>query len=356
MKSILPWASAMRAAACFTSIFAAVVGRAPCQVSANRTYVVPKWKTAEGYSRVTGVRELGDGRVLLADAKQNELWLLDSSGKEVRQLSRVGSGPTEYRSLLAIIPALADSSYVVVRDQRRFLLIDPSGNPSRTFLFPDGLGTSAGSARAVDAKGRLLFTANDFGGSIRPTAPLIAWNPTSHRVDSLAELLVAVPKVDSVSVTNGFQLRRRLVPFSPEDGWAMLPGGRVMILRAKAGTPDILMPNGEYRKGAPLPWKPEPLTSREARDIQDKYGVVPPPFKPGFDPAGIWSSPDGEVWVQSNFNSKDPARFFVLNSDGKGIATAVLPAGRYLISLSRSRVYTGFRDDDGFVWVEGYAR
>jgi hypothetical protein len=51
-----------------------------------------------GFTRVEGIRELSDGRVIVLDIADATVQLIDSAWSGMRQIGRRGAGPAEYRT------------------------------------------------------------------------------------------------------------------------------------------------------------------------------------------------------------------------------------------------------------------
>ena len=62
--------------------------------------------TSEPFSRVRGVQELPDGRVLVADQDEKALYRIDFLSQERITLGRQGGGPGEYESPVGLHPFL----------------------------------------------------------------------------------------------------------------------------------------------------------------------------------------------------------------------------------------------------------
>lgn len=73
---------------------------------------------------VTSIRELRDGRVIIADRKGRRLLISDIGFSTAQQVGREGEGPGEYRSLSRLHALEGDSTLVEDRGGRRWLLLD----------------------------------------------------------------------------------------------------------------------------------------------------------------------------------------------------------------------------------------
>lgn len=90
------------------------------------------------FSLIISVRELPDGRVLIADRKEKRLVVVSWSDGQTRLLGRVGRGPGEYRSLRQLLPLGSDSTLLVDTQQRRLLVIK-GGDSTVSFPVEHGL-------------------------------------------------------------------------------------------------------------------------------------------------------------------------------------------------------------------------
>ena len=79
------------------------------------------------FSEITAVRELSDGRLLLLDAHDQTLQLVDLASSSVRAVGRIGSGPGEYRRATELLVAGGDATLVADAGTRRLLVIAADG-------------------------------------------------------------------------------------------------------------------------------------------------------------------------------------------------------------------------------------
>jgi hypothetical protein len=96
----------------------------------------PNARLDEEFTYVGSIRELANGRVLIADEKENRLFVADFAQRQVHQIGRVGSGPGEY----------------VARVPSEFARYDPTKPPAQPRTIGRGaaprLSASSGLARA----------------------------------------------------------------------------------------------------------------------------------------------------------------------------------------------------------------
>src|SRR5689334_850662 len=71
---------------------------------------------SEEFSSIVGTRELKDGRVLIADDRDNRVVVVDFSKGTVLPVGRQGRGPGEYERIKSLIPMPGDSTLMTQDD------------------------------------------------------------------------------------------------------------------------------------------------------------------------------------------------------------------------------------------------
>jgi len=174
---------------------AALPGLARAQVP-HRTLGAPRAVLADPFSSVAGLRELNDGRLLVSDATEQALWLVDLLTGTKEQRGRQGQGPGEYEMPGDLFAVHGDSTLMVDRLNQRFTLVLPDGNLGTSTIplrHPNGFPIFP---RGVDGAGRIYF---DLAGIMMPgleasavsgVAPLMRWDPASgaKRLNGIASL------------------------------------------------------------------------------------------------------------------------------------------------------------------------
>ncbi len=99
--------------------------RAPAGASASTLAVGGPVDSIDGeFDRVSSVRELADGRVIVADMIADRLYLVDWRSGTVSQFGTKGRGPGEYVEIGRIFPVRGDSSVLEDPTIRRWLVMD----------------------------------------------------------------------------------------------------------------------------------------------------------------------------------------------------------------------------------------
>lgn len=337
------------------------------------------------FSRIGGVAELADGRVVIVDNRDFLLYIGAAQGSGSEQLGRTGDGPDEYRRPFSLVRAPSDT--ILVYAQNRLLRVAPSGKLAGTIPFvPTALGGNVGPPRGVDRAGyvywdRVVIRDPDTGEIKRQQQyEIVRFRPGTEKVEVVATAGDHAPELHA----------NQYHPFAQRDAWTLEPDGTIRIARARDYSIDVMRGETVASSSAPVPFQPIAITSadREAyrldraknpngmsfggRGSTPDGGVTPermkemreaypdgmfPRTKPPFVEGGLIRSPGGQFWV-----IRSPAtaaiqgsQVDVLDAAGKRIREITLPAGRRLVGLDRGGIYLAREDDDGLQFLERYA-
>lgn len=243
------------------------------------------------FTNITSVRELSDGRVLVADIREQVLRVLDYERKSSASIGRTGEGPGEYRSPLGLYPLAADSTLLTDGTSRRwFILAGTSIVQTITADQPLPRDLGAGLAGS-DLEGHVLVDCDDpcvapLPGHDPPdSVPILMLDRATERIVTLGRLRVlnatrendvlrtiADGRTVHYGLANLFQTRERAVLFP--DGW-------IAIARLEPYRVDWRRPDGTIIRAAPLPDTPVRITAREEEFAIDRqYGDLRVKFRP----------------------------------------------------------------------------
>jgi hypothetical protein len=398
------------------TVLAAVLGVAAPRVAqaqgATRALTKPEVEFPEPFSGVIAVRELRDGRVLVADTKDKIVQLVDLKGKRATKVGREGSGPGEYGLPMQLVALPNDTSIVFDPLNSRYLTILPDGKPGATFRLEDGAppppaaraeggpmlrgGIQTVTApRAVDAQGRLYFEGSPLvfgpnGPAAADSAAIMRYDRKSHRYDTLA--FVQLPK-DAAQVTSSNAGGQQNVqvriggrsPFQARDAWTVMANGSVVIARVKEYRVDVVAPTRQVTRGAAVPYTPVKVGDAEKTEYRDSQksstamgitrsvengkvttGAAPmappeepkawPAVKPPFTQNGIFATPTGEIWVARSRAAKDEIpRYDVFSAAGRLTGQVVLPKKTRVIGFGAGgAVYTLRTDEDDLQYLQRF--
>lgn len=354
------------------------------QPRAARPLPAPNAELEEPWSGPLQLIELRNGDVLVHDSREKRLVVTSFASQEQRIAAREGSGPAEYRSVIAMWRTLGDSVQVLDLMQQRILVLDPAGRARRTQPIA-GAGDPMAlmrtpMTRTVDAQGRWYGEGRDMsfeGGklSFGDSVVVVRTDPRSAKADSLIKFynIVQAPEVASPQA-----IRMRVPGYPKYDIWGVFPDGRVLLLRANGYVPEIVMPNGQRRRAAALPYPRLPVTEADKRTMMDSVrkaidegirqsaGMVPagtqmPRFdlvepdpwqteKPPFTGDRVLVDPRGRAWVPV-VDRTPGQRYDLLNADGAIVDAIKLPPKVQLLGFGASGMYTALRDEDDLLVI-----
>jgi len=340
----------------------------------------------EGFSYLSRIRELADGRILAADPTAQVVLRLDLDAGVADTIGRQGAGPQEYDGPDRVLPLPGDSTLLVDLGNGRFIVIDPSGE----FVSWTPMTESAenGEARTVHPRGL------DDAGNIYADAPhYLEGPPDSTAMHSINRATGEETRVASRWHTEYVRRPRgskrpMLVLY---DDWAVGTDGRVAVVRANGYSVDWYFPDGTVVEGPPTETERYPVQEAEreaelevmaatgifstvltgeggtqsmqmSRGIPASYfenrdGFEWPETLPVFRLSGTVVSPRGEAWVTRMMPAGVPGRVDVFSDQGIRLGFVELPTGAKVVGFGSGPdeiAYIARTDDMGLVWLERY--
>ena len=355
----------------------------------------PEAAYPEPFSVLSTVRELADGRVLVADPLGQVVARLDLDAGTADTIGAVGEGPGEYRQPDAVWPLPGG----------RTLLVD-LGNGRLTELGPDlvfgetrpyAMGDVARGRlllalpHAVDGSGRLYFRAMGGMSAGADSAQVLRLDPESGTVDSLAMVKLPGTTRRESAGPGGQRTEVAQIPLSPADAWGVSHDGRLVVARVGDYHVDWIAEDGSVTSGPPVPYAPvaigraEKLQWRDrrsetggglgievtqvdgrisirasrgggSRDEEDLDGHPWPEVKPAFLGGSVPVLVDivGRAWVRRHGGAGEPPRYDVFDGSGARETTVELPTGRRVVSLGDGKMYAVRMDEHGLQYLERY--
>lgn len=354
----------------------------------------------EPFSRVSGLRELADGRVIISDQREKLVQLIDLQRQSARRIGREGSGPGEYALPTTLLPMPNDQTLLVDMMNRRFLTIRPDGTPGDvisppTIAPPAGGGGPAAmvgglvNPRGVDAQGRLYF--QDLG--IRPgqpspdSVPILRWTPGQARVDTAAWVLGPQVNVSTTPARGGGGGGMRVMVggapvWTPAEGWAVSANGQVA--RVQPNPYRVVWYDASRRgtAGPTVPYTPIRVTDADKRAYIEQQAANPPTMvmmgggggtsvqmpqmpeptfaetKPAFfGTSSVFASPEGEVWVLRTRPANDHTPVYdVFDASGRLARKVSLAPGSRVVGFGGQSVYVVRTDEDDLEYLQKFAR
>jgi hypothetical protein len=359
------------------------------QAPATRALANPE-EYGESFDLLTSLRELPNGKLLVVDGGPKALLHVDFTAGTHTQIGRNGQGPGEYQFPGELIPFLGDSTILVDRASRRMIPVSMDGKMGKVIPYPEHV-PGFSEVRGSDPKGRLYIQASAFNlgpgtrGSIDmpDSTTIVRWDRGS-KVDTIGRVRLPSTKVNQSGTSNQRSIMIMQQPYAGQDDWAVTRDGRVGIVRLTDY--HVEWAGDRPAKGAPVKWDPVKVGAAEkeafmarTRDTRGRFSVsvggasrATPPSqpreakeedfnwpetKPPFVPRNVFTSPEGELWVQRSTAAKDSVPVYdVFNATGNLAARVSLPKGRRLVGLGNGTAYATRTDEDGLQWLERYKR
>lgn len=329
------------------------------------------------FTGIGSVRELRDGRVLVADGRETRLRLLDFARDDSRDVGRSGRGPGEYQVVAWLYAMGEDSTVFGDILSRRLLMLD--GDRIVATLPPDH--------PAVQRTRALVLGADVLGYVSTRVDPAIPDGATvlTHR-DSFAVLRVhrRTGVADTVARLRMMGVRRTqqtdangVVRQSSSAATSLLPSeeafvhfadGAFAVARLDPFRVDWRLPNGRWTYGDSLPVPKIRMDARERRAFEARNpglrspapvpeGMPPlerptrlPDFIPPF-PVGasiVQPAPDGGVLIRRSLSAEVTVpTYLVVDRRSRLVGELLLPLGHTIVGSGVASLYVVVTDDDG---------
>ena len=341
-------------------------------------------QTLEGkrFSRIRGVSELADGRILVSDLLEESLYVVDMRSGGVHSLGSVGDGPGEYRSPGFLYPIGADSTLLTDQTTHRAFLVVGDGYPEDLSAATELIGLLSSEAPwGIDRSGRVLgvegfgYSGNRLALSrveadslriLLTTGSVFSWEPGEH--ETIAEV-GGQGRLGAWGRTQ-FGGRRYYTSALAVEGQAWLfRDGWIALAHPEPYRVDWRRPDGDWLRGDPLPFDSVPVTPRErcfawtgnrdpgACEESSRIGEVPwPDYLPPFvmarrnrtTPGGValQPGPDGVLLIQRTLMADAPGRRYdVVDRTGSLRGTIVMPENRTIVGSSSGSLYVVTKDE-----------
>ncbi len=319
--------------------------------------------TGRRFTQIDGVRELPDGRVIVADSREGIVVIADFVTQQSTRTGRTGNGTGEYLSALALFVWPGSRTALLDGRNSRVLLFDRNGRPDGTI----DLGlveTAPGSLSrfvpfASDSRGRFYAAGSSArmgmsGLELADSVAIERWQPESGRLDTAGYLRARslLDRGGQPGSTKGLG-GPALIPFVIGDQVAVDTVGRLAILRWDDFRVDYVLPAGAVSRGPTLPFDSIRVTEvekrvwREARQVQMcrsvRSPIDEPPTWPEFLPPFLGRpalfAPDGKLWIRRTVPADSPPLYDVVDQNATLAARVELPPRSCVMGFGEKSVY-----------------
>jgi hypothetical protein len=338
----------------------------------------PSATLEETFTAIAAVRELDDGRLVVADPTDKTLSLVDLAKGTAVRIGREGRGPGEYAMPAGLIALPDGRTLVYDLLNQRFLVLDRAGTPKETVSFASlNKGMMMMLSPAADQRGRLYFqsmTADVLKGD-PDSVPILRSALTGGTLDTAGFFR---PRRLGVSAS-GRSVKMELRMFYPEEAWVVAAGGRIARV-----TPDpyrVIWYDGARAVAGPaVPYAPIAVTEAdktEAREAMEKgmaigrsavaeakkkgvtFSIPEPDFAPTKPPflaaTSVVAAPNDEVWVERSRAAGDHRPLYDrFDRAGRPAGQIRLPARSRVVGFGRQALYLSRQDEDDLVHLERY--
>jgi len=351
----------------------------------------------EDFGAIQTIRELPDGRVLVADPLSKALYAVDMAAGTRPVIGQEGEGPEEYRQPDAVWPLPGDSTLLVDLGNGRLVALGPDlgfgpTTPIAVGEFQPGSPLVLAIPQGVDGAGNVY--ARVMGGGMRGgPLPDSADIVRIHRGNQTSEPAAKFKTQDMTQTTSGGADNQNIaispIPLSPEDAWGVAPDGSIIIIRSGDYHLERIAPDGTVSHGPAVPFDPVRIRTGEKEEYVAELGrsgggisvgvemdndrmsmsfarggragvreidrytwpEEKPPTYSGRIPVDLM----GRAWVRRHVEAGEPSTYDVFDSAGARIETVLLDHGKRVIGFGPSGVYVVSYDEFDLNYLERYA-
>ena len=251
--------------------------------------------TSDAMRAISAVRQLPGGRLLVNDPASRRVVMLDSMMKIIKVVADTTPATQNAYGLRGggILPWRGDSTLFLDPASLSMLVLDPDGDIKRVMAAPrpDDVFSLVGGALGYpgfDARGRLVYRATGLnfprrvggggGANVQPpsfpdTTPLVRFDLATRKLDTVAYIKVAAPRMTFLENEGRRQLSFTVNPLPEVDDWAMLPDGTVAILR-KDYHVDFIDADGKRTSSSRIPFDWQRLTDSAKTAVVDSVKAL----------------------------------------------------------------------------------
>jgi hypothetical protein len=359
----------------------------------------PAASFVEDFGTIQAVRELADGRVMVADPLGGALYVVDMDAGTREVIGTEGQGPGEYRQPDTVWPIEGDSTLVVDLGNARFMPMDAD------FVFGETSPLSAGDPRSgliialpqgVDAAGRIYAQRSmggGMGGALPDSGAILRIERGSFAVDTVGSFKLEDRKQSVSGGPDNRNVSISPIPLSAQDAWGVADDGSVVVARSADYHVEWLRPDGSVVSGPPVPFTPVGIGTAEKEEwlaargrsgggigvmLSIENGAMQTSFrrgggmrmagqgepsiddyewpetKPPFLDGRIVVDPAGHAWVQRHVPAGGDATYDVFDAGAMRVATYTLPNNRRIVGFGEGTIYVVAFDEFDLNYLERY--
>jgi len=331
----------------------AASARAPSRVQLTG----PIFETAAEFTSISSAVRFANGNVLVVDAAEQKVMLVDGKTGNLRPVGRRGGGPGEYQQPLRTLRYLNDQAVVLDPALQRLLLFDANGRARGSFPMAVESPVSINSARLIDDDGAMYFSTRDHhaagrseamskwrfpsGVAERVTLPRPPLGPVTVAA-SIPQALRAEFAGSDAKVTSV----QRFVPYSCQDVFSIASGQRV-IARCDEGKLEWLDEQGRVARTVGYPVRRTPIPdSLRKQTVHPEVRAALPTYFPAFDGSQPVQSVRGRLWLRRPPAIRGQSTWFGFAARDSSPLELQLPRGAQLVAVDEPFAVVVITDAD----------
>ncbi len=370
----------------------------------ERNLTAPDARFPEAFGMVGGLRELRDGRILVADPLGQALMVINLQTGTADTIGRVGAGPGEYKQPDAVFALPGDSTLLVDLGNGRLTVLAPDLSFGETTPIAQGQPQAGGAMagmnvvlpRGVDEQGRVYFQALGMGmrpgGQLPDSAAIMRWDRATGAFEQMGQVKLLERRTETSGGRGNMMARLRQTPLSPQDGWGVGWNGRVAAARSGGYYLEWIEPDGRRVRGDDVSYRPVRIRQAEKErwvegtsssglmigmDMNNGVRTMSfgrgggrmggagdsdvddydwPDAMPAFVAGGVRVTPEGDAWVRRSVPAGGDAVFDVFGADGQLKERITLPADSRIAGFGPEHVYVVRNDEFDLQWLARYRR
>lgn len=371
---------------------------APTSLAGQITLDGPSASFPEDFGAVLNVRELPDGRVLVADPLGKALFVVDMDAGTRQAIGSEGQGPEEFQQPDAVWALPGDSTLLVDLGNGRLVALGPdlSFGPTMPISMSEfqpgvpGQTLVIAIPQGVDGEGRIFSRLmGGMGGQLPDSADVIRIDRATKGHEAVASFKLG----DRTQTTSGGANNRNVqisnVPLSPEDSWGVGTDGSVVIARSSDYHVEWHRADGTVVRGAPVPFEAVPIRTAEKEawvaaqgrtgggvgiSVMVNNGAVQMGFQRGgmggqreidqyqwpevmapFYQGRINVDPEGRAWVRRHRPAGEAPLYDLFGQDGNLLESVALPAEGNVVGFGKGTIYVVTFDDFDLSYLSRFA-
>ena len=312
-------------------LWAAVGPQAHAQPAVARPLDAAIARLNDEFTLISSIRELTDGRTLVADYRERRLLVVDWQQATSTPIGRVGDGPGEYRNVFQLHELSDDSTLLTDGSSRRWFVLS-GATIVETIAAHLALNQLLGpTLSGADRFGHVLGLVGHHWSTPQPVRDVMSADSTlallghrsSARIDTIASLRGRGERWEALANRRGTRRTIAANPLPTTDQIMLFADGWIAIALSNPYSVNWRGPQGQVVSGPALPFETAKVDEREKcaaleRETRSRsnfecepmavhsWPAVLPPFLPG----ALLPLPDGRLAIARTPSASSRERFY----------------------------------------------